>query len=93
MGKHPNYYNKAIHVLQELKKDFPNQSLGQHLATALDEYPDIWGLTDKEIVFALEKYQLEKGTNFVDLDDMDAIYKDAMNIDDPNYLNEEEEDY
>lgn len=58
--------------------------MGRHLATALDEYGDIWGLTDKEILFALEKYksQLELDVPHTDENELDQIIKDGMNLDD-----------
>ena len=31
--------------------------MGRHLSTALDGYGDTWGLTDKEIAYALYKYR------------------------------------
>lgn len=93
MGKHPNYYNKIIQVLQDLKKEFPNQTMGQHLATALEDYNDLWGVSDKEILYAIEKYQLEKDNSFRSPSEVDYIYKDGLNIDDPNYFNEEEEEF
>jgi len=58
--------------------------MGRHLATALDEYGDIWGLTDKEVLFALEKYksQLELDVPHTDENELDQIIKDGMNLDD-----------
>jgi len=58
--------------------------MGRHLATALDEYGDMWGLTDKEILFALEKYksQLELDVPHTDETELDQIIKDGMNLDD-----------
>jgi hypothetical protein len=58
--------------------------MGRHLATALDEYGDIWGLTDKEILFALDKYksQLELDVPHTDDSELDQIIKDGMNLDD-----------
>lgn len=68
--------------------------MGRHLATALDGYGDIWGLTDKEILFALEKYksELELDIPHTDETELDQIIKDGMNLD--NILKEEDgEDY
>jgi len=58
--------------------------MGRHLATALDEYGDVWGLTDKEVLFALEKYksQLELDVPHTDENELDQIIKDGMNLDD-----------
>ena len=53
------HYTEVLHILQELHKDFPTYNLGRHLATALADYGDIWGITDKELAFALSKYKAE----------------------------------
>lgn len=87
-----NNYEQAIHILKELHKDFPTYNLGRHLATALDEYGDLWGLEDKELVFALEKYKMELNMDVPHVDDkeIDKIIKDAMDLD--NILKEEDDD-
>ena len=91
----PNYYNQIIHILQQLHLAYPEYNMGKHLATALDGYGDIWGLTDKEIVFALEKYkaELDLDVPHTDEKELDQIIKDAMNLED--ILKEEDngEDY
>ena len=91
----PNYYNQIIHLLQQLHLAYPEYNMGKHLATSLDEYGDLWGLTDKEIAFALEKYktQLEMDIPHTDENEIDQIIKDAMNLED--ILKEEDngEDY
>jgi|TARA_R110002126_G_scaffold2898_2_gene15972 hypothetical protein len=58
--------------------------MGRHIATALDGYGDVWGLTDKEILFALEKYksELELDVPHTDENELDQIIKDGMNLDD-----------
>jgi len=43
--------------------------LGRHIATALDEYGDVWGLSDREILFALEKYKAELDMDVPHTDD------------------------
>jgi hypothetical protein len=64
--------------------------MGRHLATALDEYGDIWGITDKELAFALTKYknQLEMDIPHTDEKEIDDIIKQAMDLD--NILKEED---
>lgn len=81
-----------IHILQELHKSFPTYNMGRHLATALDGYGDLWGLTDKEVVFALEKYktQLEMDIPHTDENELEKIIKEGMDLD--NILREEDED-
>jgi len=52
MGR-PNDYYRVLALLQQLHVSYPNYNMGRHLATALDEYGDVWGLTDRELLFAL----------------------------------------
>lgn len=91
----PNYYNQAIHILQQLHTAYPEYNMGKHLATALDGYGDIWGITDKELVFALEKYkaQLDMDVPHTDEKELDQIIRDGMNLE--NILKDEDngEDY
>lgn len=59
MSRRASYYNQILHVLQHLHRLYPTYNMGRHLATALDGYGDVWGLTDRELTFALEKYVSE----------------------------------
>jgi hypothetical protein len=85
-------YIEVITILQELHKSFPTYNLGRHLATALADYGDIWGLTDKELVFALSKYkaEIEMDIPHTDESELEKIIKEGMDLD--NILKEEEED-
>jgi hypothetical protein len=58
--------------------------MGRHLATALDGYGDVWGITDKELLFALTKYksELEMDVPHTDDEELDEIIKQGMNLDD-----------
>jgi len=81
MSKKPTAYNQAIHLLQDLKKERPTYTLGQHISTALADYGDAWGITDKEFVFALEKYQSELEYNTASETEVDKIVRDAQDLD------------
>jgi hypothetical protein len=85
-------YEQILSVLAELKEVFPSYNLGRHLDTALNEYKDIWGMTDKEMLYALSKYksQLTLDIPHPDESEIDKIVKDAMNLD--TILQEDEED-
>ncbi len=87
-----NNYQQSLHILQELHKDFPTYNLGRHLATALSDYGDIWGITDKEIAFALDKYksELEMDIPHTDDSELEKIIKEGMDLD--NILKEEDPD-
>lgn len=91
MGKKATHFSQIIHLLQELKKEYPGYHLGQHLSSALGDYGDLWGVADKELLFALEKYKTELEFNVVSDEEVDKIMKDAQNLD--KLLHEEEEEY
>lgn len=78
-----NQFNQIISILQELHDSYPAYNLGRHLATSLDEYGDLWGVTDKEMVFALMKYksQLEMDVPHADEKEIDEIIREGMDLD------------
>ncbi len=93
MGR-PNDYYRVLALLQQLHISYPNYNMGRHIATALDEYGDVWGLSDREILFALEKYKAELDMDIphTDESEIDQIIKEGMNLE--NILKEEDgEDY
>lgn len=94
MGRKPKYYNHIIHTLQELQTKYPSYTMGMHIATALGDYRDFWGITDKEFLFALDKYklQLEMEAPIVDGEELNKIIKDGMDLSLSNVLGEDEED-
>ena len=57
--KKPNYYKEIVTILDDLGKTYPSYGLGRHLSTAFSEYTDLWGISDKEILFAITKYRAE----------------------------------
>lgn len=89
--KKPNLYSDIIDVLIELKTLYPSYTMGKHISTALDDYGDIWGLSDKEILYALTKY---KATLEMDVphetneEEIEEILRDGLNLS----LSIEEED-
>lgn len=87
-----NYFQEITSLLKELNKEFPSYTLGQHIATALDGYGDVWGMSDREFLFALTKYKtgIELDVPHIANDkDLEEIIKGGMNL----FSNEEEEDY
>lgn len=56
-------HNQILSVLRDLKTKYPNQGIGKHLSEALLDYPNYWGLSDKEFLHALEVYVLELEEN------------------------------
>lgn len=91
MKKSPNYYNKVLHILQELHTAYPQYNMGRHLSTVLDECGNIWGLTDKELAYCLAKYkgQLEMDFKHVDDSEIENIIKEGLDLD--NLFKEEED--
>jgi hypothetical protein len=81
-------YTQILVILDELQKEYPQYNMGKHLATALDEYGDVWGVLDSEIVFALTKYraQLNMDLDRPESQDIEMIIQDGTNLD--NILNE-----
>jgi hypothetical protein len=78
-------------VLESLHKAHPTYNIGRHISTALDGYDDVWGVTDKEFLFALEKYELALNIDIdhIDQEEIDKIIKDGMNLE--RMFEEEEE--
>lgn len=58
-SKKTNYYKEIINTLNDIHKAFPDLNLGRHISTATADYPDIWDMPDKELLYALNKYQSE----------------------------------
>jgi hypothetical protein len=92
MSKKPNYYRQILQILERLRKAHPTYNIGRHISTALDGYDDVWGVTDREFLFALEKYELALNidVDHIDQEEIDKIIKDGMNLE--RTLFEEEED-
>jgi hypothetical protein len=79
-------------VLENLHKAHPTYNIGRHISTALDGYDDMWGVTDKEFLFALEKYELELNMDIdhIDQEEIEEIIKDGMNLERTLFEEEEE---
>lgn len=94
MSRKPSPYNQCLNLLHQLHKKFPSYNMGRHISTALDGYGDVWGLTDKELLFALEKYSTELEIDVPHADSsIEDIIKDGIDLD--NILKEDDngEDY
>ena len=90
MAKQPNYYRQIIQTLVRLQKAYPTYNIGRHISTALDEYTDVWGVSDREFLYAIQKYEIELNIDGPHIDDeeIEEIIKDGMNLD--NIFEEEE---
>lgn len=90
----PKLYTEILEVLKELKSLYPSYTIGKHLATALDDYGDTWGLSDKEVLFALNKYKAQMEMDVpheTDDEEIDKIIKDGLSLGSPSI--EEDEEY
>jgi hypothetical protein len=87
--RHPNYYKQIIHALERLQKAHPKYNMGRHLSTAIDG-SDLWGVSDKELLLALQKYEIELNMDIDHEDEIDEIIKDGMNLE-RMFLDEEED--
>ena len=89
MAKRTEDYQKLLTTLKQLHEAYPNYNMARHISTALDEYGNFWGLSDKEFLFALEKYksELEMDYPHEDENELEDIIRDGMNL--QNLLNEE----
>ena len=88
----PNHYKLTLELLHKLHSAYPSFGLGRHLSTALSDYGDFWGITDKELLFALQKYEAELALdqqNIADEEYVNQIVKEGMDLD--TILNQEEE--
>ena len=89
----PNAYNQIVQILHSLHKTYPHYNIGRHLSTALDGYGDLWGVSDKEILFALTKYktQLDNDGYSATDENIEKIIQDGINLDKLLYKEEEED--
>ena len=82
--KKPNYYKQIISSLEELGKTYPSYGIGRHLSTALSDYTDLWGVSDKEILFALTKYKAELNYDNIPHsspdEELQKIIQDGLNL-------------
>lgn len=78
----PTYYKQIINMLESLHKAHPTYNMGRHISTTLDGYADIWGVSDKELLTSLKKYEtsLEMDVSHSDEEDIDLIIKEGMNL-------------
>lgn len=94
MGRKPNTYNQILEVLRELHTLYPSFNMGRHLATALEDYQDFWGIPDTELLYALQKYKANLEFNEVPIasdNDIEKIIKDGMDL--SNVVEESEDNY
>jgi hypothetical protein len=75
-----NIYKECISTLEILYSSHPSYTIAQHISTAMADYGDFWGLTDREFLFALEKYSAElelDNTNIASEEYVNKIVEDG----------------
>lgn len=86
-------FQLILDKLVELHKKHKTYSFGRIQSMAFADYKDTWGMTDRECLFALEKYEceLELDSDPIASEDyMEKLYKDVENFD--SILEEGDED-
>jgi hypothetical protein len=83
-----SYYKRSVNVLNKLNTIIPRQSLGKHLATALDEH-QIENLNDKEMFNILNDYLIELESDIPHCEDLEEILKQGMNLNFEDLIEEE----
>lgn len=84
-----DFYNKSLKLLHNLHSSHPTLNLGRHLAAVFYEYGDLWGVSDKELHFAIEKYATELEMDIPHSDDVDEIVKEGIDL--GNILKEDDD--
>ena len=79
-------------MLDELHGAYPTFGIGRHLSTALSDYGDPWGMTDKEILFALKKYQEELSLDIQQVASEDYVKKIVEDAADLTHILDSEDD-
>ncbi len=90
-----NYINEFCNSVKELHKLYPTQCLGRHLDAALADYSSLFGVSDKELAFAMDKYLLTLEIDPIASEaEVDRIIREGSNLDKILFdENEDEEDY
>lgn len=95
MKRQPQFYTRILAVLRELHKQHPTYNIGRHISTALDEYGDLWNVSDKEFLHALDKYKVEQDLVTYEATDeeLKKIIDDGLHLSRMFAEDEEEEEY
>ncbi len=74
-------YNRILTTLSLLNKEFPKQTLGVHIVTALSEH-DVFNISDKAFLEAINDYYTELIAIDVphNNDDIEDIIQSGMNL-------------
>lgn len=91
MPKSKDEYKEIINILSQLHTDFPEHNLGKHISTALSEFSDVWGVSDKELLKAFKTYKETMHTDVprgTDEEDLEKIIYEGTHL--PSILDDDE---
>ena len=78
MKNQPDYFDKIIKVLKDLKKDHPNCEFSTHYILATGS--DGWPITDGELYRSFIKYKSELDMNTLSDEDMEKVIKETDDL-------------
>lgn len=87
-----NYYQEIIYLMEDLKREHPHLNFANHVSMALSDYKNPEEISDKELLFALEKYKTELEFHIAPEVEVEKIVRDAQNLD-KLFQEEEDENY
>lgn len=79
-----NLFPQIVEALKDIKSLSPDGPICSHLSVIVEEYGDIWGISDKEFLFALTKYKAQIQMDYPHMEteekELQKIIKDGMNL-------------
>jgi hypothetical protein len=76
----PGPYTEILLTLKDLNIMFPSEPMSNHLATAVADYKDMWGIPNKALLEAVKKYKAERELCRVPEREIDKIIEEGKNI-------------
>lgn len=89
--KQVKYGSKIVDVLKRIVKNYPQQSLTSHLSIALQDYLNLDIISDKELLYLLEKYECEKELD-LNPTDINKVIDEGLNLDINDLYDETDDD-
>lgn len=80
-AKNKTTLDQIFLILNDINTQYPNQGIMRHIVDATVDYKsNLWMLSDKEFLFALNKYKLESEINVTPDIEIDKIVADAQDL-------------
>jgi hypothetical protein len=91
--KTKNYVNEFCNTVKTLHKQYPTQNMGRHLDAAFADYKSLFGVSDKELSYALDKYMQTLEIDPIATDaELDKLMRDTDKIFSSGFSGLDEED-